>query len=114
MKKFLLSVVFLFCAMGMQGQDIVFASPQLKAKLLTSSTTTYVARSTSGSLMKIDANNDGEIQQSEALAVGMLYLDDTAIFDLSGLSYFVNLTLLDCSNAGLTSLNIAGLINLQE
>ncbi|WP_394774073.1 T9SS type A sorting domain-containing protein [Flavobacterium sp.] len=109
--------------------------PIFKAKLLSATNQNYVARNLSGSYFKIDANNDKEIQLSEAFNVYSLTLNESNISSLLGIEYFVNLGVLDCyfnkikllnvSNLsklayvqcqgnGLTSLNISGLTKIQE
>lgn len=59
-----------------------------------------------------DTNNDGEIQVSEALAVSSLYVENAEISDLTGIEYFTNLTLLNCSYNQIASLDVSPLTNL--
>lgn len=61
----------------------------------------------------IDTNSDGDIQASEALAVTNLVVDDSNISDLTGISSFVNLTILYCSRNQISDLNLSGLNSLQ-
>ena len=63
----------------------------------------------------IDTNSDGEIQNSEALAVtGTLELHNFDIIDLTGISSFTNITVLDLSTCkNLTSADLHGLVNLR-
>ena len=56
----------------------------------------------------VDTNNDGEIQQSEALSVTDLYLDSSNISSLEGLQNFSNVTALRCDNNPLIELNLCG------
>jgi uncharacterized repeat protein (TIGR01451 family) len=90
-----------------------------------------------GKVLKIDANNDGEIQESEALQVGYLDVHSDSvnglIYSLVGISKFSNLEtlvfngnrinnvdvstmtklkILTCNNNQLTTLNLNGLVNL--
>jgi hypothetical protein len=72
-------------------------------------------------VMGIDTNLDGEIQQSEAAAVGdsfggadyTMTLQNINISDLTGIEAFVNLRKLFCDNNNLTSLNITSLTHLK-
>lgn len=68
MKKittFFLLLLFSF----LNAQVINFIDPNFKAKLLLSSTSSNIAISLNNTFLKIDANNNGEIEESEALAV---------------------------------------------
>jgi uncharacterized repeat protein (TIGR01451 family) len=60
----------------------------------------------------VDTNSDGNIQNSEALAVTTLNVSYSNISDLTGIEAFVNLTNLECASNQLTSLDVAPLINL--
>ena len=63
----------------------------------------------------VDTNNDGEIQQSEALAIsGTLRVSYSNITNLKGIEAFINLTKLFCNSNQLTSLNVTKLVNLNE
>lgn len=113
---------------------IIFPDSNFKAKLLTSSPTNQVAYSGSG-YVKIDANNDNEIQFTEAAVIDSLNVENANIIDVTGIAGFSNLkkfncsnnqivtlnltsinTLLDlfCSNNSLTTLSVNGLSNLQN
>jgi Leucine-rich repeat (LRR) protein len=106
MKKLLLTLTFLLYGFFANAQTLTIPDATFKAKLLASSTIHPIAYNLSGSLFKIDANNDGEIQQSEALQVKKLRVLSSNIFSLDGIQYFTNLTELDCSGNQLTSLNV--------
>ncbi len=57
---------------------------------------------------RIDTNNDGEIQVSEAGAfAGFIEVSDRNIADFTGIQAFVNITALQCSNNQLTSLDVS-------
>jgi hypothetical protein len=62
----------------------------------------------------VDTNNDGEIQNSEALVVQSLtfYGAGYLLTDLTGIEAFVNLTSLNCNYTDIASLNISTLTNL--
>lgn len=123
------------CVGACSDAIINFTDPIFKAKLLSATNQNYVARNLYGSYFKIDANNDKEIQLSEAFNVYSLTLNESNISSLLGIEYFVNLGVLDCyinkikllnvSNLskltsiqcqinGLTSLNISGLTKIQR
>jgi len=56
----------------------------------------------------VNSNNDSEIQQSEALAfTGTLAFQFYLIEDLTGIEAFVNLTVLDCGDNNLTTLDLS-------
>lgn len=54
----------------------------------------------------IDINTDGNIQQSEALAVTSLSVANSNITDLTGINAFQNIIILNCTYNSLTSLNV--------
>ncbi len=63
----------------------------------------------------VDTNTDGEIQVSEAIAVtGVLDLAGNSITDLTGIEAFVNITILNCNQNMLTSLDVSSNTALQE
>ena len=58
--------------------------------------------------MGLDANNDGEIQCSEASDyIGIIDVNGQSIADLTGIEAFTNITSLDCSGNSLMSLNVS-------
>ena len=103
-----------------------------KAKLLESSATNNIAKDLNGNPVKIDQNNDGEIQISEAENISALSINNRdisiifyffvqrdslpikEIFSLEGINSFKNLKILDCSFAKLTSLDFTNLSNLTQ
>jgi Leucine-rich repeat (LRR) protein len=150
-KLYTLLVVALIGFMG-NAQIVNIPDAAFKAKLLSASATINVASSqplvynsvtntySVSSYNKIDTNNDGQIQISEAQAITYLNLINptspflnniTGIQSFTSLQYldcsdvfyasFTNLNLsqntalkyLNCSNNSLTQLNITGLSNLQ-
>ncbi len=93
--------------------------PILKAKLLSSSTTANIAStvnpnnsSTSNVYSKIDLNNDGEIQFSEAQSIIYLRLYGGGITNLTGLEAFVNLKYFTCSNNNISTINLSSFPHL--
>ena len=93
--------------------------PKFKARLLAASPTELIAMSSPNTWITLDANNDGEIQVTEALEVtyfrlsGFLLQENQKINSLVGINAFTNLSRLDCSNNLLQSINIDSLVNLQ-
>ncbi|MGK4567188.1 leucine-rich repeat domain-containing protein [Flavobacterium sp. 3HN19-14] len=62
----------------------------------------------------VDANNDGNIQNSEALAVTSISIPayEISITDMTGIASFLNLNTLICSGNNITSLDVTALSNL--
>ena len=55
----------------------------------------------------VDANNDGEIQVSEAEAVTCLWVSDYNISSMQGIESFSNLRVLTCSNNQITDIDVS-------
>lgn len=70
-KLFYLLCFYMF-SMGIKAQNISIPDANFKAKLLSSSSSNTIAKDINGNYFKIDANGDGEIQQSEANNVSAL------------------------------------------
>lgn len=144
MKKSYFLILSLCIFSGLSAQVINFPDANLKAKLLTAATGNtvpvasirYVDQGYPTYYNKIDTNNDGEIQISEALLIKSLDISNSNISDLAGLSYFSNLHTLFChnnkisnlsevnsipslvqfqmnNNAGLNQIDLSNLINLK-
>ena len=115
-KLYFLLLAFSFFTTA-NAQIVNIPDANFKTRLLTANTTNSIAKNLSGVFFKIDANNDGQIQESEALNVS--YLDVSSdnpnvqkISDLTGIQSFNNLKSLSCSYNKLTSLNVSPLVNL--
>lgn len=118
--------LLLFCATTtfVQAQNITFADSYFKNKLLEADTWNEIAKNTQGNYGKIDTNNDGEIQESEAAQIAELNVSSSSIAYFDGVVYFTNLNTLDCTNNGRTgtplgsgnpiSLDISGMPNLKH
>ena len=95
MKKLYLTLIALTIISWCNAQIINFPDPNFKARLLTAAPGLQIASGTAGipgnPFVKIDANNDGEIQVSEALAITNLWLYNANITNISGLENFANL-----------------------
>lgn len=108
------------CSFLTSGQIINFPDNNLKTRLLQSSPDYPIAATgwsngVAEQYIKIDSNNDGEIEQSEALAVTFLNISGSGISNLSGMEYFTNLHWFSFGNNQVTSAtNLSGLINMEK
>lgn len=103
MKK-IITVFLLLLFSFLNAQVISFIDPNFKAKLLLSSTSSTIAISLNNTFLKIDANDNGEIEESEALAVKKLDVSSSNLVNMTEITFFTNLTELNCSyNAQLSS-----------
>lgn len=99
------------------AQVISIPDANFKAKLLQSSPLSGIARNQAGASIKIDTNNNGEIEQSEALMVYELNINrgssnNPQFQNVIGLQYFTNLWKLECIGHLLTEIDITTLVNL--
>ena len=97
MKNFYFILLFFVCLYG-KAQIINFPDANLKTKLLSASPSNEVARNLSNVSVKIDTNNNNEIEVSEAIQISYLKIENSNISDLTGLAFFTNLTYLNCDN----------------
>ena len=98
MKNLYFFIAVCFMSFSVFGQILNIPDLNFKAKLIANG---------------VDINNDGEIQQSEALSVNYLALTNSSISSLVGLQNFTNLNYLECSNNPFTEINLNGLNNLE-
>lgn len=95
-------LLLLFAGMA-NAQNITVSDAAFKAKLLESSTSNEIAQDNMGNNIKIDADSDGEISITEALAVYGLNVSNPYnwsgpfITDLGAIENFPNLRKLNCS-----------------
>ncbi|HYD90778.1 MAG TPA: T9SS C-terminal target domain-containing protein, partial [Flavobacterium sp.] len=68
-----------------------------KTKLLTATTTNGIALDSNGDSIEVDANGDYQISADEAEEVRELHIATSALTNLSGIEYFTDLRVLDCS-----------------
>jgi len=111
MRKLYFLVLSLFLFSGVKAQIVNIPDAKFKAKLLEARYDNKIAKDLSGNYFQIDVNYDREIQISEALAVSSLNVGPL-IRDLTGISSFTNLTILQCSWNELNSLDVSSLVNL--
>jgi len=91
MKTKLLLVIIALFSLGAKSQNINFPDANFKAKLLEADVNTNIARDIDGKSIKIDVDNDGEINLSEASAVVGLNIDFASVNSIEGLKSFANL-----------------------
>jgi Leucine-rich repeat (LRR) protein len=113
MRKFYLLMICLFIICNGNAQIVNIPDSNFKGRLLAASPTSSIAQNAAGVKIKIDINNDSEIQVTEAALVYKLLVPLSNISDLTGLESFSNLTYLNCFNNQLTTLNVSMLTNLQ-
>ena len=116
MKKIYFVSVFFFVLSSANAQIINFPDQNFKARLLAASPGLQIASGTASipgnPFVKIDTNNDGEIQMSEALAVTHLWLYNANITNISGLENFTNLRELQCSGNSFATMDLSPLTQL--
>ncbi|KAB1158073.1 DUF7619 domain-containing protein [Flavobacterium luteum] len=112
MKKIYSLLLGLLFFSKVKAQIVTIPDANFKAKLLEASPESYIAQDFLGNLIKIDTNNDGEIQVSEAKSVMDLSVVDSNISSLEGISSFSNLERLQCQSNKITFLDVSGLVNL--
>ncbi|GAL67858.1 internalin-like protein (LPXTG motif) Lmo0331 homolog [Jejuia pallidilutea] len=105
MKKFLFNLLcFLLCSYS-YSQVINFPDTNLKSKLL---------EQNFGGIAFLDANNNNEIEVSEALNwTYSLQLGYASISDLTGIEYFTNVDYLYVHNNNLVTVDLSSLVNLK-
>lgn len=110
MKKHYFLLICCLCGWLSNAQTIVFADPEFKQLLLEGS-----CYDSSFSTIDVDANNDNEIQISEAEVVFGIYIGDGyAISSLGGIENFAGLNELYLNYAGdLSSIDISMLSNMK-
>lgn len=114
MKK-IYSIILMILFPILNAQVVTIPDANFKAKLLTSSSTNAVAKDLSGNWFAIDANNDGQIQISEALNVSYLFLDQGQITDVTGIKSFSNLeTFSSKANHGINQLDLSNMTKLKN
>jgi len=107
------------------AQIVNIPDANFKAALLSASPSNHIAATNMpstigvvGSIIisgynKIDTNNDGEIQVSEAQTILSLEINNKNISNLTGIEAFVNLVNLECDNNLITNINLNQNINLK-
>ncbi|QSB25181.1 T9SS type A sorting domain-containing protein [Flavobacterium sp. CLA17] len=120
MKREYITVLMLFIITTViKAQVISVSDVTFKARLLKSSYTSNIAKGIDGSPIKIDLNNNGTIELSEALNVYELditqpFFDQNYITDLNGINNFSNLKSLNFNGNKVVSFDLTGLTKLKE
>lgn len=113
MKTFYYTTILLFTCF-VHGQIINFPDIELKNKLLSASSTNYIAIDTNGNSVVIDANTDNEIDVTEALVIYELDLSSSNITNINGLENFTNLTRLEINLNEITDFDGTAFTNLEH
>lgn len=135
MKK-LFNLLFLAFVHFAFSQNINFTDANFKSFLLESNSTNGFVRDLNNNSIKLDQNNDGEIQISEAENVSLIsfngrfgsfnytvyyfwgHYDNPLtikdIYSLGGLNNFKNLKVLDCAYAKITTIDFTDLSKLEQ
>lgn len=121
MKKTSFLLAMLLLGYGVRAQTITFGDSNLLNILVYGTgVDSAIAKDINGNNIRIDTNNDMQIQVSEALNVYQLNIRlnsspaITLVDSMVGIEYFTNLRVLDCSSHYLDNLNVTALVNLQE
>jgi uncharacterized repeat protein (TIGR01451 family) len=118
-KKYFIGVLLFLVAIS-YAQNVTFSDIKFKTKLLTSSTANQVAKDLNGNFFKIDANNDGEIQVTEAIQVSYIDIRCSSCSDaqkansIGGINDFINLKTFKLSFQSVDNIEISGLSQLEE
>jgi hypothetical protein len=114
MIKFYFWIIGFFFVTNVNAQIIDIPDANFKAKLLATNYGSNDAMGLINNPVKIDSNNDGEIEVSEVLQVYFLNVSISNISNLKGIEYFSNLKYLYVSNNYLTDLDLTKLTNLTQ
>ncbi len=114
MKKIYTFFTLVLLITSSKAQIVNISDAAFKARLLQASTSIPIAKNAAGQNIKIDTNNDSNIQVSEALLVYQLFVSSpTNIVNLTGIESFTNLTTFDCSSEAIIVADFTGNVNLQ-
>ncbi len=113
MNKILLYLL-LFCTGIASAQIVAIPDANFKSKLLAANTNNNIAKNSSGASIKVDADNDTYIEQSEVDAIYELNVSASAITDMSGIQEFDNLQVLNCQDNSITTLTVTALADLES
>lgn len=114
MKKLYPLLALALTVLTSNAQIVNIPNATFRTKLLAANQYNSIAVNNLGQSIKIDANSDGQIQESEALAVYELRVNNSNISNLTGIESFTNLRYLDCGQNQLSSLNVTSLTNLNQ
>lgn len=114
MKKIYFLVYITFFATQLSAQTITFSDINLKNTLLSAGPNSSVAWDNNNTRVAVDVDGDGEIQQSEALLIDRLQLENAGIQDVNGIEFFTNIRNLLLSGNPITDLDVTMLNNLEQ
>ena len=113
MKSQLIILVINLTSLFSNSQIINIPDVNFKNALLNASPNNFTAVNCSlYNFFKIDINDNGSIEENEALNVCGLNLNMLNISNLSGIEKFTNLTMLNCNQNNLSQLNLSQLMQL--
>lgn len=113
--KTILSFIAALITFSAHSQVISFPDANFKAKLLSANASNSIAQDFSGANFKIDANNNGEIEVSEAQLVKELHiLYEPGITSIVGIKNFTNLEYLETSSIHIIDLDVSGMTSLKK
>lgn len=112
MKTKILFIIIAFTSFC-NAQIVNIPNANFKAKLIAANASNTTAKDLSGNYFKIDTNNDGEIQLTEALQVSSIDVFWSNITSIQGISAFTNLQFLNCAWNSIPIIDVSGLTNLQ-
>jgi len=112
MIKYLL--LLLLASFSVEAQIVNIPDANFKVKLLEASPDNQIANNQFGQYFKIDANDDGEIQESEAVQVISLNVSNSNISSIEGIQSFINLKIIRASYNNLMQVDFNGLSGLHS
>lgn len=117
MKQIYFVAILVLVSVIAHSQVIDFPDSEFRLQLCQASTTNNMAKDADGNSIRIDTNNNFQIEVSEALTVYRLTIGYGGITNLSGIEYFTNLTQFRCQgvagNGAISTLDVRALVNLQ-
>lgn len=114
MKKIFTIILTTILAINSFSQTVInFPDGKLWYKMIFSTSSDYVAKNLRGQWVKIDTNNDRQIQVTEAQEISELYLRTSDISSMQGIEHFSNLKYLDVFSNNISTLNLDNNINLK-
>ena len=115
MKKYYFLLLSLCVLSSVNAQIIDFPDVNFKKYLLAADDKNmFIAKDEFDNYIKIDSNNDGEIDVNEASRVVWLVASRESISTIEGISYFYNLTYLSCGWSSISKLELNSLSKLEE
>lgn len=113
MKKIYL-LFFIFCFVSLNAQVISFNDANFKNKLLASNINNNIASNLAGNYFKIDTNNNGEIEITEAFQVRSINVSNSSITNITEILNFTNIVYLTLDNNQINNLILDNLLYLEQ